>query len=73
MKLLFVGGGNMCQAIIGGLIATGTPTTDLHAIEPVALLDGVSLVAVPEPETLTLLGVGLLGVLLTRRQQRKCT
>lgn len=26
----------MCQAIIGGLIATGTPTTDLHAIEPVA-------------------------------------
>ena len=34
MKILFVGGGNMCQAIIGGLIATGTPAADLHAIEP---------------------------------------
>lgn len=36
MKILFVGGGNMCQAIIGGLIAKGTPATDLHAIEPLA-------------------------------------
>lgn len=36
MKILFIGGGNMCQAIIGGLIAKGTPTSDLHAIEPLA-------------------------------------
>ena len=34
MRILFVGGGNMCQAIIGGLITQGTPTTDLHVIEP---------------------------------------
>ena len=50
-------------------LAVGGP----GGLPPVALLDGVSLVAVPEPETLTLLGVGLLGVLLTRRQQRTCT
>ena len=36
MRILFVGGGNMCQAIIGGLIAQGTPTTGIHAIEPLA-------------------------------------
>ena len=34
MKILFVGGGNMCQAIIGGLIAQGTAATDIHVIEP---------------------------------------
>ena len=34
MKILFVGGGNMCQAIIGGLIAKGAPPRDMHAIEP---------------------------------------
>ena len=36
MKILFVGGGNMCQAIIGGLLAQGTPTADIYAIEPLA-------------------------------------
>ena len=36
MRILFVGGGNMCQAIIGGLIAKDTPTTDIHTIEPLA-------------------------------------
>lgn len=34
MKILFVGGGNMCQAIIGGLMARGTPGSALTAIEP---------------------------------------
>ncbi len=36
MRILFIGGGNMCQAIIGGLLAQGTPTADLGAIEPLA-------------------------------------
>lgn len=36
MRTLFVGGGNMCQAIIGGLIAQGTPNTDIHVIEPLS-------------------------------------
>ena len=37
-------------------------------LPPVALLDGVSVTAVPEPETLALLGIGLLGILVVRRQ-----
>ena len=36
MKILFVGGGNMCQAIIGGLIAQGSHAADMRAIEPLA-------------------------------------
>lgn len=36
MKIAFIGGGNMCQAIIGGLIAQGASTADIHAIEPFA-------------------------------------
>jgi pyrroline-5-carboxylate reductase len=36
VKILFIGGGNMCQAIIGGLIAQGTPVADIHVIEPLA-------------------------------------
>ncbi|MBL0124657.1 MAG: NAD(P)-binding domain-containing protein [Betaproteobacteria bacterium] len=32
MKILFISGGNMCQAIIGGLIAKGTPTSDLQRL-----------------------------------------
>lgn len=38
---------------------------------PIVLLDGVKVTAVPEPETLALLGIGLLGVLATSRQQKK--
>jgi pyrroline-5-carboxylate reductase len=34
MKLTFIGGGNMAQAILGGLIATGQPVADCLAIEP---------------------------------------
>lgn len=33
---MFVGGGNMCQAIIGGLIAQGQLTADIRVIEPIA-------------------------------------
>ena len=36
MKVLFVGGGNMCQAILGGLIAQGVPMAGMRAIEPQA-------------------------------------
>lgn len=36
MNILFVGGGNMCQAIIGGLVAQGTAASSLQAIEPLA-------------------------------------
>ncbi len=47
--------------------ANGSPT----GLPPLALLDSVSLVAVPEPETYALLGLGLLGILAVRRQQKK--
>jgi len=49
-------------------LAVGTPS----GVPPFALLDGVSLNAntVPEPESYTLLGIGLLGILSVRRQQR---
>jgi hypothetical protein len=49
-------------------LATGTPT----GVPPFALLDGVSLNAnaVPEPETLVLLGIGVAGMLAVRRQQK---
>lgn len=36
MKILFIGGGNMCQAIVGGLIAQGMAAREVHVIEPVA-------------------------------------
>ncbi len=36
MRVLFVGGGNMCQAILGGLTAQGVPMSGMHAIEPSA-------------------------------------
>lgn len=39
-------------------------------LPPVALLDGISLNAVPEPETIALLSIGLLGILATSRPQR---
>jgi hypothetical protein len=38
---------------------------------PIVLLDGVSVTQVPEPETLALVGIGLLGALLARRQEKK--
>lgn len=35
MKVLFVGGGNMAQAILGGLLAQGGPAGDFCVVEPV--------------------------------------
>jgi pyrroline-5-carboxylate reductase len=34
MKLLFVGGGNMGAAIVGGLVARGFPPADITVVEP---------------------------------------
>lgn len=34
MNILFIGGGNMAQAIIGGLIAQGASASDLQVVEP---------------------------------------
>jgi pyrroline-5-carboxylate reductase len=33
MKMLFIGGGNMASALIGGLIARGTPAADIAVID----------------------------------------
>lgn len=48
-------------------LAKGSP----NGLPPFVLLDGVSITAVPEPETYALLGIGLLGILAVRRQQQK--
>ena len=34
--IAFIGGGNMAAAIIGGLIAEGLPSADIHVVEPAA-------------------------------------
>ena len=34
MKVTFIGGGNMASAIIGGVVARGTPAGDLGVVEP---------------------------------------
>ena len=36
MRTTFIGGGNMASAIIGGLIARGTPAAEVHVVEPFA-------------------------------------
>ena len=36
MRITFIGGGNMAQALIGGLLADGTGAADLRVVEPVA-------------------------------------
>ena len=48
-------------------LAKGSP----DGLPPFVLLDGVSIQAVPEPGTLALVGVSLLGLLLARRQQKR--
>lgn len=47
--------------------AVGTPS----GLPPVVLLDGVSITEVPEPETLAVLCLGLLGILVGRRCRLK--
>jgi pyrroline-5-carboxylate reductase len=34
MSTIFIGGGNMATALVGGLIARGRPTSDLRIVEP---------------------------------------
>lgn len=49
-----------------GFFAIGTP----NGVPPIVLLDGVTMTA-PEPEIYELLGIGLLGILALRSQQKK--
>ena len=37
MKITFIGGGNMASAIISGLVARGTATTDVRVVEALAM------------------------------------
>jgi hypothetical protein len=50
-----------------GFFAVGTPS----GVPPLVGLDGVVLLATPEPATCAMLGIGLAGVLLARRQRRR--
>ena len=50
-----------------GFFSVGAPGGE----PPIVLLDGVSITAVPEPQTLVLLGIGLLGMLLARKQPNR--
>ena len=34
MKILFLGGGNMANALIGGMLKQGFAATDIHVIDP---------------------------------------
>ena len=34
MKILFLGGGNMANALIGGMVKQGFAATDIHVIDP---------------------------------------
>ena len=34
MKILFLGGGNMANALIGGMLKQGFVATDIHVIDP---------------------------------------
>lgn len=49
-----------------GFFALGTPS----GIPPFVLLDGVSVEALPEPPTLVLIGLGILGAFFARRRNR---
>lgn len=48
-------------------LAVGGP----GGLPPVALLDGVSLVAVPEPETILLIAIGIVGIAAACSQKKK--
>ncbi len=37
MRIAFIGGGNMATSLVGGLVAHGTPATDLTIADPVAM------------------------------------
>ncbi len=50
-----------------GFLSIGGP----GGVPPFSLLDGVSIAAVPEPETLTLIAIGLLSLLFSRRKPQR--
>lgn len=52
-----------------GFLSIGSPS----GVPPFVLLDGVSLTAVPEPGTIVLVGIGLVGFLIGRRQLKRRT
>ena len=54
MKVLFIGGGNMAQAILGGLLAQGIPARNFCVVEPVQeTRDRISAIGVTADDRVT--------------------
>jgi hypothetical protein len=66
----FAGSGQICGGIVGPAITLGTNVFGVNGRVETAGRVQVGGASVPEPETLVLLGIGLIGLIATRRARR---